>query len=172
MLFIGPIVRLMGLAEYFSVVEWVPWLAGAYVIGCLWIYFGNGMLLANRTDLMTIPAGAQLAALTITGILLVPEFQLAGVVGTRYAGAIVLFLSSLYLSRRVFRIEHRWGVLVGLAGTLIMFAAFGAMLTASAAIFEMIARAVIWAIALLVAWSIVVGRKRVNLARPSVGPCR
>lgn len=169
-LFIGPVVRLLNLPEYFPVVEWVPWLAGAHLIGCLYVYFGNGMLLANRTDLLTIPAAAQLAAMTLTGLLLIPQFQLAGVVATRYAGAIVLFASSLYLSRRVFRIEHRWAVLLALAAALIVFAASGSVLTASDAILEMIARSAVWATFLVVAWSIVVGRKRVRLPGVSAGP--
>jgi O-antigen/teichoic acid export membrane protein len=169
-LFIEPVVRIIDQPEYFPVVEWVPWLAGAYLIACLFVYFGNGMLLANRTDLLTIPAAAQLAAMTVTGFLLIPPFQLAGVVATRYAGAIVLFGSSLYLSRRVFRIEHRWGVLLALAGALIAFAASGSFVTASDAALEIIARSAVWAIFLIVAVSIVVGGKRVRHAGPAAAP--
>jgi O-antigen/teichoic acid export membrane protein len=169
-LFIGPVVRIIGQPEYFPVVEWVPWLAGAYLIACLYVYFGNGMLLANRTDLLTIPAAAQLAAMTVTGFLLIPQFQLAGVVATRYAGAIVLLGSSLYLSRRVFRIEHRWAVLLALAGALIAFAASGSFVTASDVALEIIARAVVWAIFLIVAFSIVVGGKRVRHPGPAAAP--
>ena len=33
-LFIGPVVRIIDRPEYFPVVEWVPWLAGAYLIAC------------------------------------------------------------------------------------------------------------------------------------------
>ncbi|MBA3778619.1 MAG: lipopolysaccharide biosynthesis protein [Chloroflexi bacterium] len=166
-LFIGPVVRIIDQPEYFPVVEWVPWLAGAYLIACLFVYFGNGMLLANRTYLLTIPAAAQLAAMTVTGFLLIPPFQLAGVVATRYAGAIVLFGSSLYLSRRVFRIEHRWAVLLALAGALLLFAASGSVLTPSDAALEIIARAAVWAVFLIVALSIVVGGKRVTHPGPA-----
>ena len=168
-LFIGPVVRVIGQPEYFPVVEWVPWLAGAHLIACLWVYFGNGMLLANRTDLLTIPAAAQLAALTATGFLLIPPFQLGGVVATRYAGAIVLFASSLYLSRRVFRIEHRWGVLLALAGALIVFAASGSLVTASDAALEIIARAAVWVTFLVVAWAIVVRGRPLRQPSPGAG---
>jgi O-antigen/teichoic acid export membrane protein len=150
----------------------VPWLAGAYLIACLDVYFGNGMLLANRTDLLTIPAAAQLAAMTVTGFLLIPPFQLAGVVATRYAGAIVLLGSSLYLSRKVFRIEHRWAVLLALAGALIAFAASGSFVTASDVALEIIARAALWAIFLIVAFSIVVGGKRMRHPGPAAAPER
>ena len=167
-LFIGPLVRFIGQPEYFPVVEWVPWLAGAHLIACLFVYFGNGMLLANRTDLLTIPAAAQLTAMTLTGLLLIPPFQLAGVVATRYAGAIVLFGSSLYLTRRVFRIEHRWAVLLALAGALIVFAAAGSVVTASDPALEIFARAAVWVIFLVVALSIVVGGRR--LAHPGPAP--
>lgn len=169
-LFIGPVVRIIDRPEYFPVVVWVPWLAGAHLFGCLFVYFGNGMLLANRTDLLTIPAAAQVAAMTLTGLLLIPPLQLAGVVATRYAGATVLLASSLYLSRRVFRIEHRWGVLLALAGALIVFAISGSLVNASDTGLEIGARAAIWALFLVVAWSIVVGRDRVRLPRSSAGP--
>jgi O-antigen/teichoic acid export membrane protein len=161
-LFIGPVVQIIGQPEYFPVIEWVPWLAGAYVIACFAVYFGNGILIANRTDLLTVPAAAQLATMTITGFLLIPPLQLVGVVATRYAGAIALFGSSLYLSRRVFRIEHRWAVLLALAGALIVFAASGSVLTWSDVGLEIIARAAVWAVFLVVAWLIVVGRRRVG----------
>jgi O-antigen/teichoic acid export membrane protein len=166
-LFIGPVVRIIGRPEYFPVVEWVPWLAGAHLIACFAVYFGNGILLANRTDLLTIPAAAQLAAITLTGFLLIPPFQLAGVVATRYAGAIALFALSLYLSRRVFPIEHRWAVLLALAGAMLVFAASGSVLTSSDVGLEIIARAAVWAVFLVVAWSIVVGRKRVGHPSPA-----
>jgi O-antigen/teichoic acid export membrane protein len=168
-LFIGPVVRIIDQPEYFPVIEWVPWLAGAYLIACLWVYFGNGILLANRTHLLTIPAAAQLAAMTVTGLLLIPPFQLAGVVATRYAGAIVLFASSLYLSGRVFQIEHRWGVLLTLAVALVVFAASSSVLTSSDAALEVMARAAVWAIFLVVTWSIVVGGRRVRQPSPGAG---
>lgn len=168
-LFIGPVVHLIGQPAYFPVVEWVPWLAGAHLIGCLYVYYGNGMLLANRTDLLAIPAAAQVAAITFTGLLLVPQFQLAGVVATRYAGALVLFGISLYLSHMVFRIEHRWSVLVALAIALFIFAASTSMLTSSAIGLDIIARAAVWTIFLVLAWSIVVGRTRPRLASPVAG---
>jgi O-antigen/teichoic acid export membrane protein len=163
-------VRIIGQPAYFPVVEWVPWLAGAYLIACLFVYFGNGMLLANRTDLLTIPAAAQLAAMTITAFLLVPPFQLAGVVATRYAGAIVLFGSSLYLSRRVFRIEHRWDVLLALAGALIVFAVSGSFVATSDPVLDIVARAAVWSIFLVVAVSIVVGGNRVRDRSPAGVP--
>jgi O-antigen/teichoic acid export membrane protein len=163
-LFIGPVVRIIDQPEYFPVVGWVPWLAGGYLIACLFVYFGNGMLLANRTDMLTIPAAAQLAAMTVTAFLLIPPFQLAGVVATRYAGAIVLFVSSLYLSRRVFRIEHRWSVLLALTVALIVFTVSGSLVTASDPVLEIIVRAAIWAVFLIVAVSIVVGGNRVRRA--------
>jgi O-antigen/teichoic acid export membrane protein len=167
-LFIGPVVRIIDQPEYFPVVEWVPWLAGAYLIACLFVYFGNGMLLANRTDLLTIPAAAQLAVMTVTAFLLIPQFQLTGVVVTRYAGAIVLFGSSLYLSRRVFRIEHRWAVLLALAGALIVFAVVGSFVSASDPALEIMARAVVWAIFLVVAL-LIVGGQRVRHVIPAAG---
>ena len=168
-LFIGPVVRIIGRPEYFPVVEWVPWLAGAYLIACFSVYFGNGMLLANRTALLTVPAAAQVVAMTITGFLLIPPLQLAGVVATRYAGAIALFGWSLYLSRRVFPIKHRWAVLVALAGALLVFAATGSVLTSSDVGLEMIARAAIWAVFLVVAWSIVVGKRGVGHPSAAAG---
>jgi hypothetical protein len=127
------------------------------------------MLLANRTDLLTIPAAAQLAAMTVAGFLLIPPFQLVGVVATRYAGAVALFGSSLYLSRRVFPIEHRWGVLVALAGALLVFAASSSVLTSPDVRLELIGRAGAWAVFLVVAWSIVVGGRLVPHPSPAAG---
>ena len=168
-LFIDPVVRFIGQPEYFQVVAWVPWLAGAHLIACLHVYYGNGILLANRTDLMTIPAAAQLAAMTVGGLLLIPPFQLAGVVATRYAGAIALLASGLYLSRKVFRIEHRWGVLVALAGALIAFAVSGSVLSSTEVAIEVIARAAVLATFVAVAWVIVVCGRRVGHRSPAAG---
>ncbi len=164
-LFIGPVVRIIGQPAYVPVVEWVPWLAGAHLIACFAAYFGNGILLGNRTDLLTIPAAAQLTATALCGFLLIPPLQLAGVVATRYAGAIALSALNLYLSRRVFPIAHRWLVLGGLAASLVGFSVAGAWVMSSSLALEIAGRAAVWAAFLLLASWLAAGGRRIRIPR-------
>ena len=120
-LFIGPLVRFIGNPEYYDVVQWVPWLAGIAVIGCLYFYYANGLFLGNRTDLLTWPAVVRLVALVVTALALVPPLQLAGIVISRYISEFIFFALSVYLSQRYFHLPHPWSKLVVLMAVGIGF---------------------------------------------------
>jgi O-antigen/teichoic acid export membrane protein len=114
-LFIGPLVRLIDQPEYHDIVHWVPWLTGVGLITCMSFYYTNGMFLANRTDLLSIPAGVNLGVMAVSGLLLVSAFQLPGLMISRYLAEGSNLGVRVYMSQRVFPMPHRWSILVVLA---------------------------------------------------------
>lgn len=113
--FITDFVAVAGRREYFQIAAWVPWLVGPALIATLTVYFAPGLFLAKRTDLTWIPQVVQLAAVALTGILLIPALQLTGVVVSRYLSTISLFAATLVLSQRVYPIATEWRRLAEMA---------------------------------------------------------
>jgi O-antigen/teichoic acid export membrane protein len=129
-LFIGPLIHVINKPDYFGVVEWVPWLTGVTVLGSLYFYYTNGMFLANRTELLFVPATVQVVMVLISGVWLIAAYQLPGLVASRYLSAGAFFAVSLYLSQKVFPFPHRWAQLIGLGAGAIGLSALGQLLTA------------------------------------------
>jgi O-antigen/teichoic acid export membrane protein len=135
-LFVGPLVRLVGQPEYLGIEAIVPWLVGVTVLGSLYFYYCNGMFFAKRTDLLAIPAGANLLALIAASILLIGPFQLAGLIASRYIAAFVLLGLSLYLSQRAFYLNHAWGPLLRLVVASATIVAIGQIVVPDDIAFE------------------------------------
>jgi O-antigen/teichoic acid export membrane protein len=158
-LFIGPLVEFIGRVEYAGVVQIVPWLAGIQILSSLYFYYCNGLFLGRRTSLLAIPATFQLVVLTVATLTLIGPLQTSGVILSRYAGAFSFFGLSLYLSQRVFRIEHQWGILLRLTAISIGFAAVGSLLAFDSLAIEVAAKAIAWLAFLVLAWWLVSGRR-------------
>lgn len=157
-LFVRDFVRFAGKPEYYPVVDWVPWLAGISVLNILYFYYTNGMFLANKTALLSIPAFANLSALALSGFLLIKEYQLGGLVASRYIAGAVFFSINLYLSQKVFPFPHRWGKLAGLAVLAASFAAAAIMIRWPGAVLDLAFRVILFAVFLASACVIVAGR--------------
>jgi O-antigen/teichoic acid export membrane protein len=108
---IRPFVLQVGRREYESVVDVVPPLMLASVIGVLNIYYSPGMLIAKRTSLLVVPSAVALVTNVLGGALLTNYFQLPGLLCSRFVGGISLFLTNLWLSQRVFPLRHKWNSL-------------------------------------------------------------
>jgi hypothetical protein len=148
------------------VVDWVPWLAGINIIGSLYFYYTNGLFLGNRTDLLSLPALVRLGVLIVTGVLLLPPLQLTGIVISRYCSEFVFLGLSLYLSQRIFHLDHRWRTLLGLLATAVAFATIGRFLTLDQAAAEITVKAALWVIFIGLGWWIVDGARHSQRAGP------
>lgn len=144
-IFIGDFVRLAGSAEYFQVANWVPWFTGAVLVSTLSVYFAPGLFLAKRSDLTWIPQLAQLAVVAAAGVLLIPRFQLSGVVASRYASAITFFAVTLALSQRVYPVAVEWRRLLEIAAVLIVAVIAGRAIDVGSVALDISARTVLLA---------------------------
>lgn len=144
MLFIGPLVRIIDQPRYFPVVDWVPWLTGVAVMSYLYVYYANGIVLSQRTDLLWIPATVQLAVMAIAGLALIGPWQMSGLVVSRYASAIVFFAVSVYLSQRLFPQPQRWPKLAAMAAGLAAVGAASPLLVLDDVRVEIAIKVPIW----------------------------
>lgn len=116
-IFIKDFVYYVNRSEYFPVVQWVPWLIGPVLLSTFIIYLAPGLFLAKRTDKIWIPTAAQLLVASTSGLLLIPSFQLVGVVISRYVSVITIFLVNIVLSQKYYPIPIPWlklSLLIGL----------------------------------------------------------
>lgn len=95
-------------AEYFSVLQWVPWLIGPAILKTLNVYFTPGLFLSKRTDLTWIPTTIQLIVVLSGGLLLIPRYQLQGVVIGRYFSEISFFVVSFILTEKFYPLPTDW----------------------------------------------------------------
>lgn len=107
-IFIKDFVYYVNRSEYFPVVQWVPWLIGPVLLSSFIIYLAPGLFLAKRTDKIWIPTAAQLLVASTSGLLLIPSFQLVGVVISRYVSVITIFLVYVVLSQKYYPIPIPW----------------------------------------------------------------
>jgi O-antigen/teichoic acid export membrane protein len=110
-IFIKDFVYYVNRSEYFPVIQWVPWLIGPVLMSTFTIYLAPGLFLAKRTDKVWIPTAIQLLVVSIGGLLLIPSFQLVGVVISRYISVITLFLVYIVLSQKYYPIPIPWSKL-------------------------------------------------------------
>jgi len=94
--------------EYFPIVKWVPWLIGPAIISTFYIYFTPGLFLSKKTDKLWIPRIIQLLAVLISGLLLIPKYELKGIVITQYISALFFFGVSFVLSDKYYPIPFNW----------------------------------------------------------------
>ncbi len=94
--------------EYFPVISWIPWLIGPTLISSLVIYFAPGLFLSKRSDLTWIPSIIQMIFVVGLGLILISKYEILGVVITRYASAISLFVITFILGEKFYSVPLRW----------------------------------------------------------------
>lgn len=95
-------------SAYMPVIQWIPWVIWAAILQTYNVYFTPGLFLSKRTDLMWIPATIQMVAILSSGFLLIPTYQMAGAVISRYCSAVSFFAISLFMTKKYFPIPVNW----------------------------------------------------------------
>lgn len=106
--YIKDFVYMTNRAEYFPVISWIPWLIGPTLISSLVIYFAPGLFLSKRSDLTWIPSIIQMIFVLGLGIILISKYEILGVVITRYASALSLFIATFILGEKLYSVPLRW----------------------------------------------------------------
>lgn len=106
--YIGDFVRLVNQPSYSSVAQYVPLLVGPVIISTFNAYFASGLLLAKRTDLLWIPSAIQVVFVLVGGVLLIPTFQLDGVIISRYMSVLSFTVIGFILSQKYYPIPINW----------------------------------------------------------------
>jgi O-antigen/teichoic acid export membrane protein len=107
-LFIKDFVIWVNREDYFPIIDWIGWLILPSIISTFSIYLAPGLFLSKRSDLTWIPAAVQLTIVVVFGLLFIPTLQMTGVVISRYASVISLFLTMLWLSNKQYFIPINW----------------------------------------------------------------
>jgi O-antigen/teichoic acid export membrane protein len=123
-LFIKDFVSWIDKSEYYPIIEWMPYLIFPVIISTFTVYLAPGLFLSKRSDLSWIPAVGQLLIVFVSGIMLIPEYKMSGVIYSRYLSVISLFLITFYLSQKYYPIAVNWNKLILLNGLIIVITVF------------------------------------------------
>lgn len=118
-LFIAEFVEWIDRPAYFPVVRFVPYLVGIAILESLNVYYGQGILLAKRTELLWIPSTAFTIATVIFSLLLIKPFHIWGIIGTNVLGITAFLIASIAISQRVCPIPHKWPSVLLMAGVAV-----------------------------------------------------
>ncbi len=117
--FVDDFVQLSAQPAYFLVSRYVPWLLGPAVMLALSAYMAPGLFLAKRTDKAWIPTAAQLCAVVLAGIVLIPQYQVVGVIISRFCSVSAFAIVCLLLSEKYYPIPLRCHQFIPLLGVTI-----------------------------------------------------
>ncbi len=100
-IFIDDYVHWTGNESYLKIVNIVPFLCYTTLISCLNVYISPGIILSKKSNLLIIPAIVQLTSLIGAGLILLPNFNLEGILATKLISDISFLLTTLIISNRV-----------------------------------------------------------------------
>jgi len=100
-IFIDDYVIFTGQETYFEIVNIVPFLSFVALLPCLYLYMSPGIVLSKKTKLLTIPVSIQLLVMIGLGIVLLPKFQVTGIIITNAAAGTIFLMVSIIISNKV-----------------------------------------------------------------------
>lgn len=98
--------------SYFRVINFVPYMVAIALISSLNIYYANGISLSKKTHLMIIPAAVQVILMLVAGYMLIPSFQVYGVIAAKILSFACFLVILVMISNRVYRFRYNWACLV------------------------------------------------------------
>ncbi|MHB1195181.1 MAG: lipopolysaccharide biosynthesis protein [Longimicrobiales bacterium] len=119
--FISDFVYFIDRPDYFPIIEYVPIILLPWTLITFFVYFMPGLLVSKRTDLLWIPSLAQLIVVSIFGFLLIPRYNLWGIIVTLYLNHIVFVIVNYILSERHYPLPTQWYKVWFLLGTMTAF---------------------------------------------------
>lgn len=119
--FIIDFVRFVDRPMYANVATVVPLLTFATIINTLNVFYAPGAALAKKNHLLNIPSLFNLVSFTVIGLLMIPKFQLWGVIITRLICAGIYFIAMIAISQKVYKFSYEWNKLIGLFSVSILF---------------------------------------------------
>lgn len=118
-LFVDKIIILISQPLYFSIIEYVPYLVVITIVGALNVFYANGIILSNKTHLLIIPALVQFVTI-FTGVILIPSFQIYGIIIAKAISIISFVGVSIFISNRVYKIKYNWRNLIIFSSLMIL----------------------------------------------------
>ena len=100
-LFTKPVIHLLVAPAFYPAAIFVPWIAAAYVLRSLGVYFSSAFLLEGKTVQHTCVTAASAAACLAAYAALIPRFQLWGAVAGTLVGFGVMVVLALWQAQKL-----------------------------------------------------------------------
>jgi O-antigen/teichoic acid export membrane protein len=104
-LFIDEFVLWVNQSSFFEVIDYVPFLIIAVLISSMNLYYAPGIGLAKKNELRIIPSFINLVIVVFGSYVLIPRFQVAGVILVQILGVSTVFWINVILSRKVYELK-------------------------------------------------------------------
>jgi|WetSurMetagenome_2_1015567.scaffolds.fasta_scaffold41184_2 O-antigen/teichoic acid export membrane protein len=111
-LFSGDFIHWVNQPNYFPAIPYISYLVGTAIITALPVYYTLGILMSKKTGLTVFPTAVQLLFMVVTCFLLIPPFQLYGLIISKFISSLAFFIISIIISSRVYKIFYNWSQLI------------------------------------------------------------
>ncbi|PLX15511.1 MAG: hypothetical protein C0601_12750 [Candidatus Muiribacterium halophilum] len=106
-LFTEKVVFLIGNEKYFPVIKYVPVLVAVFVLKYIYAYFASGIILSKKTKVFWKLTGVNLILLVILSFLLIPKYQLNGIIMSKFILFLFNLILSSYVSFKLYKIHNK-----------------------------------------------------------------
>jgi len=98
----------LGQPDYYPIAEWIPIVTTIALLPTLTIYFGPGIGLSKRTELSLIPTLLNTVIVIGGGFILIPLFELPGIMFIRFFSAFAIAAVTILISAKVYPMKMNW----------------------------------------------------------------
>ena len=116
-LFVDDFVSFTENIKYLPIVDIIPYLTFIFFIGSLNVYLAPGIVMSKKTKLLIYPNIAYFIIILGFGFLLITNYQINGIIFSRFLGQLTFLISSIYLSKKL----YYWNSQFRLVALLSMF---------------------------------------------------
>lgn len=113
-LFVDDFVLFTENVKYLPIVDIVPYLVFIIFLGSLNVYVAPGIVMSKKTKLLIYPNIAYFIIILGFGFLLISNYQINGIIFSRFLGQLTFLISSIYLSKKL----YYWNSQLKLVGLL------------------------------------------------------
>ena len=112
-LFIDEFVYWVNVQSYLPIIEYMPYLVINVLLGTLVVYYGAGIIMSKRTELLLIPTSIQTITVVILSFLLIPIYGIYGIIMTKFVSVVIFLFISIFITLRVYPLKYKWSALIG-----------------------------------------------------------
>jgi O-antigen/teichoic acid export membrane protein len=124
-LFRQELVALLATGDYLRLLSVYPWIAFGVVFSVASQVVTTPLILANRTELITLTMGLAAATNLVLGLLWIPRFGASGAAFASFVSTALLPLLGGWLARRHGQVRYEWGRILVITTVVAGFTAIG-----------------------------------------------
>ncbi len=103
-------ILMIGNAEYFSIVDYLPWVCLALLIPNLYMYYAPGIYLSKKSSYLVYPTLASSAVFLALAPFIIPKYSIAGLITLKVLAGLAYIFVSVFLSYKLYKWKNNYSI--------------------------------------------------------------